>query len=68
MLFFLVFLYQASRAIKSYAQLMGGVNVKEFFKDIIIDYLDDNVILPLLEALTLNYSYVINYKRSFLFL
>jgi len=68
LLFFLVFLYQASRAIKSYTQLMGGVNVKEFFKDIIIDYLDDNVILPLLEALTLNYSYVINYKRSFLFL
>lgn len=47
---------------------MGGVNVKEFFKDIIIDYLDDNVILSLLEALTLNYSYVTNYKRSFLFL
>ena len=49
---------------------MGGVNVKEFFKDIITNYLDDNVIviLPLLEALTLNDSYVINYKRSFLFL
>jgi hypothetical protein len=48
--------------------LWGGVNVKEFFKDIITNYLDDNVILPLLEALALNDSYVINYKRSFLFL
>jgi len=35
--------------------------------DSITNYLDDNVVLPLLEALTLDYSYVIDSKRLFSF-